>query len=474
MKKLVVVLLLVSAAPASAQVESALLSKITFNLTNPGGKSLAMGGAFTAIADDATAAIANPAGLGLLSSVEVGVSGKRSDDVIGLVTARSTATGSLSSPYPPVHGVNSDIPARASGVEFAGVVIPVSRRFVAAVSYAENLRFEGDPGEDGYTYIELRDNRSGGSTRLDYLYEFREHGAVSLRNRLLGISAAYRATDRLRIGAGVTLNRMELELLGDAGGAHRIVNRTYRTPTQIETLTATMAIRDLDSSTLGFVAGVHADLVSGGKLTAGAVYRQTGASAGTLEIGGDVPSPLVGQESRPFSARVPRDAAVGLAARPFPGLTVAVEAQWIAYGDFIDRPLPVVSYSGLAGPFPGFPVGPLLADLAPPDDVILPRIGIEYVATTADLLLAFRLGYHREPARGVTSNLSARDAAGTAYDVDDPPYSESVRTVYDGGKPDDRFSGGLGATISRRVSFDLAFDVGRSSRVLSASLFYRF
>lgn len=473
MKQLVVVLFLVSAAPAAAQVESALLSKITFNLTNPGGKSLAMGGAFTAIADDATAAIANPAGLGLLSSVEVGVSGKRSDDVIGLVTARSTATGSLSSPYPPVRGVNSDIPARASGVEFAGVVIPVSRRFVAAVSYAENLRFEGDPGEDGYTYIELRDNRSGGSTRLDYLYEFREHGAVSLRNRLLGLSVAYRATDRLRIGAGVTLNRMELDLLGDAGGAHRIVNRNY-TPTKIETSTISVATRGLDQNTLGFVVGVHADLVSGGKLTAGAVYRQTGKTTGTLEIGGDVPSPLVGQESRPFSARVPRDAAVGLAARPFPGLTVAAEAQWIAYGDFIDRPLPIVSYSGLAGPFPGFPVGPLVAELTPADNVILPRIGIEYVATTASLLLAFRLGYHREPARGVTANLSAYDAAGTAYDVDDPQYSESVRTVYDGGKPDDRFSGGLGATVSRRVSFDLAFDVGRSSRVLSASLFYRF
>src|SRR5204862_8029114 len=79
--------------PSRAQVESALLSKVSFNLSNPGGKSLAMGGAFTAIADDATAALANPAGLGLLSSFEVGISAKRTDDVIGLVTARATATG---------------------------------------------------------------------------------------------------------------------------------------------------------------------------------------------------------------------------------------------------------------------------------------------------------------------------------------------------------------------------------------------
>jgi len=475
MKWLVPALLLALAAPAVAQVESALLSKVTFNLANPGGKSLAMGGAFTAIADDATAAIANPAGLGLLSSVEAGVSAKRVDDVIGLVTARSTATGGLAAAYPDVRGVNSDISARVSGVEFAGVVLPLSRRFVAAVSYAENLRFEGDPGPEGYSYIELRDNRSGsGTTRNDFLFEFREHGAVSLRNRLLGLSAAYRATDRLRIGAGVTLNRMELDLLGDAGGPHRIVNLAYLTPTQVFTSTATMAIRDLDRSVLGFLVGVHADLVPGGKLTAGAVYRQAGKAGGTLEIGGDVPTPLVGQESRPFSARVPRDAAIGLAAQPLPGLTVAAEAQWIAYGDFIDRSLPTVSYTGLAGPFPGFPTGELLAGLAPPDDVVVPRFGIEYVANSANLLLAFRLGYHREPARGVTADLKARESGGAEYDVDDPPFSAGVRTVYDGGKPDDRFSGGLGATVSRRVSFDLAFDLGRSSRVLSASLFYRF
>ncbi|HKC24563.1 MAG TPA: hypothetical protein VKF32_07455, partial [Thermoanaerobaculia bacterium] len=79
------------ASPASAQIESALLSKVSFNLSSPGGKSLAMGGAFTAIADDATAALANPAGLGLLSSVQIGLSGKRFDESIGLVTARSTA-----------------------------------------------------------------------------------------------------------------------------------------------------------------------------------------------------------------------------------------------------------------------------------------------------------------------------------------------------------------------------------------------
>src|SRR5664280_3508918 len=82
-------------APRRAQTDSALLSKVSFNLTNPGGKSIAMGGAFTAIADDATAALVNPSALGLISSIEFAVSGKRTDETLGLVTARSTATGLL-------------------------------------------------------------------------------------------------------------------------------------------------------------------------------------------------------------------------------------------------------------------------------------------------------------------------------------------------------------------------------------------
>jgi hypothetical protein len=49
-----------------------------------------------------------------------------------------------------------------------------------------------------------------------------------------------------------------------------------------------------------------------------------------------------------------------------------------------------------------------------------------------------------------------------------------VASVFDGGRADDRFSGGLGVTIARSLSIDFGFDVGRASRQLAASLFYRF
>lgn len=478
MKRASTLLLLLSAAlpslPARAQIESALLSKISFNLANPGGKSLAMGGAFTAIADDATAALANPAGLGLLSSFEAGISGKRRDDVIGLSAARSTATGSLTAAYPAVRSVNSDLAATGSTVEYAGVVIPVSSRLVAAVTFAENLRFRGDPGPEGYQYVELRDNRSGGPlTRRDFLYEYREFGTASLANRLLGLTAGYRVSDRVRVGAGLTLNRTTFTLEGDALGPHRIVNTTFLTPTQVDVRTTTMAVSDFGGTVPGFVLGLHADLLPEGRLTAGASFRATASTHGTLVIGGDVPQALLQSLERRFTFSVPKDAAAGLAWQPFPGMTVAAEAQWVAYGDVADGSLPVTSFSGFVGPGTGVPVEGALAETQRPRDVVIPRIGFEYVAVRDSARVAFRVGYHREPAHGVAADVVVRDGSGTPYDVSDPPFSQAVRTVFDGGRPDDRFSGGLGLTVGR-LSLDLAFDLGRASRQLSTSFFYRF
>jgi hypothetical protein len=50
---------LVAVAPAGA---GETFSGFQFNFNNPGARALGMGGAFVAVADDATAVIANPAG----------------------------------------------------------------------------------------------------------------------------------------------------------------------------------------------------------------------------------------------------------------------------------------------------------------------------------------------------------------------------------------------------------------------------
>lgn len=459
---------------AGAQVDSALVSKLSFNLTNPGGKSLAMGGAFTAIADDATAALANPAGLGLLSSVEVGISGKRFDDTIGLVTARSMAIGDLTAPYGPIVTSDSQIALASSSLEYGGIVIPISRRLVLALSYAENLQFEGEAGAEGYQFIEFRDNRSGGATRRDYLYEYREFGSASLRNRLVGVSAGFRLTERLRVGAGLTLNRTSFDLEGDGAGPHRIVNRTFLSPVSSEVRTVTMAVEGFGGTVPAWIVGVHADLDERGTVSVGAMYQSAAKTDGTFVIGGDVPASLVGQERRPFTFAVPANASVGAAYRPFAGMTIAAEGQWIDYADTFNMPLPVVSYSGLVGPSPGVYVESALAAVEPAASAWVPRLGLEYVATSGSIRVAFRLGWHLEPKRGIVEELVVRDGSGTPYAMTDPPFSDGVATVFAGGTSENRFSGGLGLTFGRALSLDAAFDVGTGAQHFAVSLFYRF
>src|SRR5436309_3379307 len=60
-------------AQSSAEVNAAGLQ---FNLSDPGARSLGLGGAFTGLADDATASYANPAGLTNLSIPEISIEGR--------------------------------------------------------------------------------------------------------------------------------------------------------------------------------------------------------------------------------------------------------------------------------------------------------------------------------------------------------------------------------------------------------------
>src|ERR671924_2065136 len=69
-----VVLGLLAAIPLAAQnTDIEALAGLQFNFGNPGARSLGMGGAFIGLADDASAAEANPAGLTVLRKPEVSI-----------------------------------------------------------------------------------------------------------------------------------------------------------------------------------------------------------------------------------------------------------------------------------------------------------------------------------------------------------------------------------------------------------------
>ena len=63
----------VSAPIAAQNTDIQSVQGLQFNFSNPGARSLGMGGAFLGLADDASAAEANPAGLTILAKREISI-----------------------------------------------------------------------------------------------------------------------------------------------------------------------------------------------------------------------------------------------------------------------------------------------------------------------------------------------------------------------------------------------------------------
>jgi long-subunit fatty acid transport protein len=263
--------LLLLATPALGQLESPLLSKIRLNLVNPGGKSLAMGGAFVALADDATAALANPAGLTQLTAWQVGGSGK----VFFFEPELRRALYSLGGDgtYQKFLEEADRPKGRQDDLEFASVVGPLGDRMSVAVYRAVNLRYRLDANE-----------LSGGNYRAFALavppnsaVTLDEQGGLDLRSEVWGVSLATNL-GALSVGGGLTFNRLRYELTGSAaGGGHLFITNAdsvQGVPGAQPRLDTTVSSKVTSGTKTGWVAGFKWQVFEVGNVTLGGVYRK--------------------------------------------------------------------------------------------------------------------------------------------------------------------------------------------------------
>src|SRR5215471_18488352 len=118
--------------PVITNAQTSLQIPLQFDFLNPGAKSLALAGAFSGLADDATATFANPAGLLQLGSSEVSIELRgthtntqflQAGRLSGQITNQGTDT--IQGPF------FGDIEGSHTGVGFlAAVYSPPSRRWV--------------------------------------------------------------------------------------------------------------------------------------------------------------------------------------------------------------------------------------------------------------------------------------------------------------------------------------------------------
>jgi long-subunit fatty acid transport protein len=195
-------------APAGAGAQQFLASnRFNFDFSNPGARSLGFGGAFAGLADDATAAFANPAGLVQLTRPEVSLEGRwwdRSPSFVagGRVDGEPTGRG-----IDTVSGLRfGRDESSAAGPSFAAVVLPRGSWSFAVYGHRLSAfeivtEFQGFFGEDQPPFLPDRSPA------------FRER--VDLDILAAGFAAARSVNDRLSVG--LALVHSEVSLTTDTG-----------------------------------------------------------------------------------------------------------------------------------------------------------------------------------------------------------------------------------------------------------------
>ena len=134
MRKFALALALIALPAAAQNVDIEALSGLQFNFGNPGARSLGMGGAFLGLADDASAAEANPAGLTILRKPEVSVEVRNYVEQ-QLFTTSGTYPDLVRTPF--THYSDRVV------VTFASAVFPIKNKFTVGAYYHEPLNNEG-------------------------------------------------------------------------------------------------------------------------------------------------------------------------------------------------------------------------------------------------------------------------------------------------------------------------------------------
>jgi long-chain fatty acid transport protein len=412
--------------------------RVEFNFSSPGARSLGLGGAFVGLADDATAAYANPAGLTNLSRPEVSVEGRswKYTHVYpdhGHAFGRATGNG-----VDQVQGiVNRESSDSTQGLSFLSFAYPYKRWTFAAYRH-ELVNFQANITSQGVFFDAFSDNRPGEIANFRVLPS---QVAYDLSIVNYGASAAYRINDRLSAGISLTYYDFSLDS----------ITRKYGLRTGIVTTNpgdffgeADFTTGNLDNtvvdegsgSDFGATAGLLWKVTDNWNL--GAVYRASRSfETRRAVVKGSTTTPSNGPDFR-----IPGAIAIGTAFKPLDQITVTVDLNHIQYSDANQQD-----------------------NVIKTDDADEVHFGVEYVLLPAQRPqnpISFRLGAwldpdHQASFRGLPDGSSGRRRLAATFLPGEDVW---------------HYSGGLGF-VWGRFQLDAAADLSDRNDIFSLSSVYR-
>ncbi|MDC8011246.1 OmpP1/FadL family transporter [Tahibacter soli] len=172
---------------AFAITDSETNASIPFSFASPGARSLGMGGAFIGLADDATAAYANPAGLTQLRQTEISLEGRHTS----YSTPYIDGGGSTLNPFTTTGLRTNNADTSENNLSYLSVVIPHDR-WAFAFYRQELARFHT-------SFLTLEGADVGPEVVL-----FPFSSDADLRILSYSATAAYKVSDRVSLGLGLS------------------------------------------------------------------------------------------------------------------------------------------------------------------------------------------------------------------------------------------------------------------------------
>ncbi|TNF70667.1 MAG: hypothetical protein EP299_13565 [Acidobacteria bacterium] len=363
---------------------------LQFSFSNPGARSLGFGGAFVGLADDATAAFANPAGLVQLSRLEVSIEGRYWQystpfTLGGRLSGEPTGIG-IDTHQGLRFGTSSD---DLAGVSYLSFVYPIGKWSVAIYRHL-SAKFEFTTRTLGF--FQVPDPPLAGIERRQDLLTQNE-----LESTNYGLAAAYAVTEDFSLGLGLVYTQADFRSLNEeyfpASGL--FAPSTFAPETLIDYVQVT-----IDDSDLTFNLGLLWHLSS--RWTLGGFYRQGPEfpMQGQLRLG--PASHSTGEDvDLDFASPLgfPNVYGLGVAYRSAGGSTT-VSFEW-------DR----VEYSRI--------IDSIESDVIDTDDIALDdgdelHLGFEYAFLSSSPIVALRAGAWLDPDHRIRTSGTEDDPLGRA------------------------------------------------------------
>ena len=418
--------LLATASSAFAITDEEGNASLQFNFSAPGARSLAMGGAFIGLADDATAAFSNPAGLVQLASPEVSF-----EQRLNNFTTEYVNSGSYTADPFSTSGVSyAEAESKTHGPSFLSFVFP-QESWAVAVYRHEFLNYETAFSSRGVT-------EANGAN----IFPFTADIDVSIIN--YGLSGAFKISDQLSLGVGLNSYTLDLE------------SSTRRFTTFGDSLVRFSTQQSGGDSGFGFSIGGQYKIND--QLQAGLVYRRAPEFKYTASIfAGNTPGINFARIDKTAYFDTPDLFGVGMVYRPTEAWTLALDVSHIAYSQLTENMQSnfILDDSGANA---RAALDPLNVD-----DGVEVRLGMEYTFTEAKVPFSLRAGIWRDPEHTVRFD-------GTPANVGD---ARANAVLFSSGDDELHTSVGMGWAFEK-FQLDAAFDASERNEVVSFSGVVRF